>query len=609
MKMEMKKFAYVGAALLTSALGFTACSSSDDAADVNPNYDPATNSVKTQFAINIPSTTGTRASADNTQSGNPVKFLGLNDIYLLEYKADPTAAAQDAWTKAITLTEIAANSENWPETNKNVKIYNNVSIDAGTKYFLFYGVSSKAESGKSTVKEEFDYGTFKDLKGGLASATKKTDVKFELKNIVDGTSIAHADRDKILKTLNDVVAAKGEASKTWREYATDANNTDATLTKLFTKFTGLKAGSSNSVQRTLQALYNQVSVLATTENNTDESKLANAIMSAIATTDGAYTVANKTVSTTTDYPNVLNLPDGAVSLSYKDGSFAYAETQTSDGKVLGLDNLNPLKMCYPAPLAYWVSTPIKTSDNAEASFPTTTEAWEAGQSWSNFTGSEVTATTQAIALEKSINYGVANLKLSAKVASNNLLDNTTPSPASVNVPTDGLTISGVIVGAQPANVDYTYTPSSTEKFESVVYDKNVISNWAATTNSGENYNYTILLPSKKASEDGSKVKFAIELTNTTGASFYGVNGIVEDGAKFYLVGELDGNSGTKTDASSTLTNDRVFMSDVQTTVNVTINSLANAYNTIPDLSATTTKIGLAVNLKWQAGFTYDVTIQ
>ena len=52
----MKKkllFAFVGAIALSGAVGITSCSSSDDVADVNPFFDSETNSVKTQFVLNI----------------------------------------------------------------------------------------------------------------------------------------------------------------------------------------------------------------------------------------------------------------------------------------------------------------------------------------------------------------------------------------------------------------------------------------------------------------------------------------------------------------------------------------------------------------------------
>ena len=51
------------------------------------------------------------------------------------------------------------------------------------------------------------------------------------------------------------------------------------------------------------------------------------------------------------------------------------------------------------------------------------------------------------------------------------------------------------------------------------------------------------------------------------------------------------------------------MSDYMTTLKLTIKSLKNAYNTIPDLRSTKLQLGLSVDLDWQAGLQFDVEIK
>lgn len=51
------------------------------------------------------------------------------------------------------------------------------------------------------------------------------------------------------------------------------------------------------------------------------------------------------------------------------------------------------------------------------------------------------------------------------------------------------------------------------------------------------------------------------------------------------------------------------MRDYQTTLSLNIKSLANAYNTIPDLRSTKLQFGLSVNLEWQKGLQFDVEIK
>ena len=83
----MKKkllFAFAGAIALSGAVGITSCSSNDEVtADVNPNFDPASNSVKTQFVLNVSSATSgsTRQSAKIVQRN--ANFRGMQDAMLI----------------------------------------------------------------------------------------------------------------------------------------------------------------------------------------------------------------------------------------------------------------------------------------------------------------------------------------------------------------------------------------------------------------------------------------------------------------------------------------------------------------------------------------------
>ena len=51
------------------------------------------------------------------------------------------------------------------------------------------------------------------------------------------------------------------------------------------------------------------------------------------------------------------------------------------------------------------------------------------------------------------------------------------------------------------------------------------------------------------------------------------------------------------------------MRDYQTTLSLNIKSLANAYNTIPDLRSTKLQFGLSVDLVWKAGLEFNVDIE
>ena len=117
-------------------------------------------------------------------------------------------------------------------------------------------------------------------------------------------------------------------------------------------------------------------------------------------------------------------------------------------------------------------------------------------------------------------------------------------------------------------------------------------------------NYTLVFDNKKTGAENS-VYVAIELKNKSGKDFYGKDGIIQKDAMFYLVGKLDPNKEGLTKPAGV---NRVFMQDYVTTANFNITSLKDAYNCIPDLRTSGINVGLAVDLSWKTGITFDVEI-
>lgn len=216
-------------------------------------------------------------------------------------------------------------------------------------------------------------------------------------------------------------------------------------------------------------------------------------------------------------------------------------------------------------------------------------------------------------MRKNINYGVANLATTVKCGAASLPDNkdlpvTDPSefPGTVTVPPEaGFPVTGLLIGGQPTKVGFNFQPSD-DAFDYTIYDNN-LTNIVAKNGTASTTNYTIVLPNDKGRgvEDQNTVNVAIELTNNSGVAFRGQDGIIPDGGKFYLVGQLNPDAKT----IEGVTNPAVFMSDYKTTMNLTITSLQSAYNTIPDLRSTKLQLGLSVDLDWQAGLQFDVEIK
>lgn len=600
---KLSSFFLMGTVAL-AGLGVMSSCSSDDLGNDSTTNPGETKAVKTQFALNIPRANGgTRMSDVNTQANKG--FLGMEDIRMYSFKGEPTASSTS--TATFTLANIASGIS---ETASS-KIYSDVSVPVGTTHFLFY---AHAPQGTTTVTnaDNFTKGVL-NFAAGTDNATATNDISAALVG-VKGTDDGSA--NKLLAVLNAVAGVDK-----W-SIATETTE----LGKLYKNFITLKAGSANSIRLTLQSLYNNLGGIVTGAN-TGAQIVAKAIRTKIeesfnktTATDGYVTLAYKDGSAYSTYPNNINLPDGAVQLTFgTDKQFAYA----AESNLTGIQNLNASTVCFPASIYYFQSSDLAaTAKELETNqWPTTTTKWTAATApWlkaentlaDGWTAS-VQPTTRSIAMRQNINYGVANLATTVKCGAASLPDNTgltvtDPSEfaGTVAVPEAGFSVTGLLIGGQPTKVGFDFQPTSNDAFDYTIYDKEltgiVAKNGVASTT-----NYTIVLPNDKGrtATDQNTVNVAIELTNNSGVAFRGQDGIIPDGGKFYLVGQL----APKDQKVTGVENPAVFMSDYMTTLKLTIKSLQSAYNTIPDLRSTKLQLGLSVDLDWQAGLQFDVEIK
>ena len=597
---KLSSFFLMGTVAL-AGLGVMSSCSSDDLGNDSTTNPGETKAVKTQFALNIPRANGgTRMSDVNTQANKG--FLGMEDIRMYSFKGEPTASSTS--TATFTLAGIASGIS---ETASS-KIYSDVSVPVGTTHFLFY---AHAPQGTTDAKK-FELGVL-DFTAPTTDATATSGISAALVTVkgTDATS-----QTALLNILNGVAGVTNWA---------DADATSE-LGKLYAKYTSAKAGSANSIRLTLQSLYNNLGGIVTGANPGAQI-VAKAIRTKIeesfnktTATDGYVTLAYKATGYVSKYPNNINLPDGAVQLTFgTDKQFAYA----AESNLTGIENLNASKVCFPASIYYFQSSDLaataKELDSNE--WPTTTTNWTAATApWlkdatnlANGWTSDVKATTRSIAMRQNINYGVANLATTVKCGAASLPDNTDltvtdPSEfaGTVAVPTEGFTVTGLLIGGQPTKVGFDFQPASNDAFDYTIYDKE-LTGIVAMNGTASTTNYTIVLPNDKGRgvADQNKVNVAIELTNNSGVAFRGADGIIPAGGKFYLVGQLDPKDHNVTNVA----NPAVFMSDYMTTMNLTIKSLKNAYNTIPDLRSTKLQLGLSVDLEWQKGIQFDVEIK
>lgn len=615
----MNNFFLMGSVALSGIVAFSACSSENDmGAEVNPTFDGKT--VKTQFALNVPyGNTGTRMSAEATQQNS--NFRGISNMKLLPFAEEPDTGKTSTSLINLGVNTNAFESDGSDYANHGRYIYRDVEIPIGTKHFVFYGKATGTETTTTTTDNLFKFGYLSNnLTGTTVNldntnfALQKINETLDLNGATSGTDKSYR---KVLKALQDVTGTKvtdGATTIEWNNITTSA--TDMKLNhaeKLWDAFKTLKAGSANSVRITLENLKKSagVTTLGAETATVDGDGLLKTLVKNIET---ALTI----LGTDNTFPADFNLPDGAIAVTYDNtsGNWKY-----NTPVVMNSASINYAKITYPASLDYFVSSPARARDDAstgltDGKWPTN-EDWTKDQAtWTDW-GNEVKNTTRTIALEKAIQYGVANLELTINAKANTLSDNAKNNGGQVadqNVDVTGnkLVMTGVLIGGQPTQVEWNYEPKTTgATFDLTIYDKKM--NGAATENginvpvkpTASTPNYTLVLDNNYAST--KPIYVAVELVNKTGIDFYGFDGMIPADGKFYLIGKLDPTDGTTVGENPNRV-ERVFLKDHTTKANLTIKDLKNAYNVIPDLRSTAISVGLAVNLEWQNGITFDVKI-
>lgn len=535
----------LGVLLLASA-GLASCSSDDTfSGSKGQSGEP----VKTQFAISVPAGKAGRLAQNIVQGQNPAVFRGMDNIQLIPFTQAPAAGG-------IGQTPIALGSilDNELEAGTNAKVYYEVRINPGVSHFLFYGEAYSAND---------DAKTNGALKPNIVQAVN--DIKFELQPIATNAE-SNSETTTLAAALNSIEDAT-DGTTAWAASTSE-------LKTFYDAFIRLKAGSAASIKQALDSL--EAGITAT--EATTESDLKTAILNAI---DAAQTSIEDCT-----YPRNVGLPDGAAQLKFEGGSFSYINS----ANVGNLSYTSMANFVYPASLYYMANTDIKTADTRLSDRYSTN--WETCLGLYSGVG-KVTATTQSVALVQPVKYAVGRFDVAAKFSSDNINDNVGESIAVTAG--KGITLDGILIGGQK-NADWQFAPLASSE-EYTIYDASVTSTKLGTADIASKIMAQSLALSTTA---GTNVYFALELTNNTGNAFTGIDGIVPAGAKFYLVGQLV--------PQADKAGNKVFAQAYNTKANVTISSLAHAYNCIPDLKNPKLELGLSVNLKWTEGLVQDITI-
>lgn len=382
-------------------------------------------------------------------------------------------------------------------------------------------------------------------------------------------------------------------------------------------------------------------------NNSENIPTAFQVNSSDFTSNGKYAkVTNDYIynnTTETGFPTTFMLPEGVSQLYFTafsntaeqgvTGGFSY--TNPSQSLIDISKSIDPEKYMYPSELLYFDNSALRVNDNSiEAKdYPNGYNTWDTPGNWTNWTDNgKVTSTTRSVAVKNNINYGVAMLQTSVALASGTeFTDNrativTTESDQKLTEnQVKGFTLTGVLIGGQYKQLGWNFIAQNvdTENSNYIIYDNSINNGKIPTTNGNENY--TLVFDNYTTANTQNDVLVALEFQNGNEIDFYGKGGIVTKGSKFYLVGKLelskDSNNPSTVNwptyyaippytSGGTTETTRVFIQDYVTTATFTIgaSSLKNAYNTVPDLRASQTSLGLSVDLNWRQGLTFNVDL-
>lgn len=378
---------------------------------------------------------------------------------------------------------------------------------------------------------------------------------------------AEASEATILNYLNDIATAGG-----W-------NNATGELGTMFDEFVNKKeaiyepfAGSSKNINKLVLALKNKF-------NSVADATVKDAVQTAIGT------------GLSVTYPT--DLPDGSAVIQWNGTAFEYVDV--------------PNQYAYPLDLCYYANSPIQTSNSSQQT------SYADNKAWSDIlvdysTGDVVTTSTRSVAITEPLRYGVGCLKVTIKADLNGFtgLRDNTDNPDDLLPLTNGSSepsfpLKAIMIGGQNKQ-GYDLTPlypfethNSTDDPEYVIYDKNIAADQVSLGETASAPVYSLAFQTK-----GDKaVKLVLEFENNSDKSFQSESGIIYPETKFYMVAQILPQVGDDDYYQ------RVFTRDYITTANLTIASLAKAYNALPDLNSDKIRLFTVVEAgikNWQTGW-------
>lgn len=547
-------------------------------------------------ASSLPSQSTTRMSEDIVQAQSTAVFRGVQDLtlipFLVEGKIKSGDTPLDAITKDLEGNSLAIEGYGVDGTGKTYKFFDidPFQVSLNTASFLSYGRAIPASG-----KDQFH--------NGALTASYTTDSKYAPNDITFTPTAIYADdskQDAILEYLNSIANATvvdGTENK-WKE-ATGEWQT------LFREFAGYVeantsymrfAGSSRNLVKHIQIWEKKLAGEEGTES-IGQGAPANNILAAIRNTDYVTIDESKSKNKVTGFKSTIaayptNLPDGAAGIKWDNSTNKFVADNENDFT----------KYSYPAELWYYGNSRIYTDPNIKST-TTGSSPWETiiGSYANKGEGNEGTVIdtkTHSVGIKDKMQYGVARLDVHIQAGGNSLSAmelNDNEKTINLSEATNKLfPLTAILIGGQhqqgfdltPKNPDANASESDDKEY--IIYDRSIadegiyLSDYLRTTDGTTHVDkyskalHTLVLQTKI----NKSVKVVLEFDNNYG-DFKSANGIIYKGTKFYLMASVE----IATEAPDAESRDQVFTKDHITTINLTINNLLPAYNTLPNMNS------------------------
>ena len=536
----------------------------------------AVETVGVNLALNVSTSHQTRMANEIVQLPNgTAAFRGLGEVHAIAYgvKGRKIEATDDPLLNRVDdLTETGDKTSN---RYYNYWCANTLEVPVSTASFLCYASANPVMSGG--IKDKAVNGSIATTAfEGARKATK--DLKFSPDPIYSDPT-AHETATIIADFLSELAGITYGANSTrWCDFSEE---TDPALEMLFQSFSNNgqpMAGSSANVQCLIEALKSTV-------NKMDDAHAAfkEAVMAKI----NSFPVP-------AGFPATIGLPDGAAVVQWNSSSSKF-EVMTNATTVTPMTSQN--RFVYPAELYYYANSQIFVSNKEKSK-----EDYKAIDPWTeenlriNFESENgvVSSNTKSVAITEPLRYAVGCLEANVQVSTStsSLLDAKDMAVPLVNGSLPSFPLTGLLVSGQ-FQQDFEFKPIDIDMTEYVIYDHHLGDISLSTTTSDDFH--TLVFQSKKSDEP---IMVALEFQNNSGKDFRGVNGIVYQGTKFYLVGKIDLDQIVRPSPQIEDLDKRVFTKNYITKIPMKVASLSKAYNVVPDLISARLEIGVQLTPTW-----------